>query len=333
MIGTVKSTRAWGSGRLSIGEPAMRRSARKPLSIGVPAALAALAIAALGAPAAQAAFPGANGPILFEREDILWTVSPAGPVNSERKLRKAGAPVESLDYSPNGKFFATALDLGAGQSWQVVVAKSTGKKPYVVTSKARKCLSSRMPSWSPNGKQIAFICNDKGFPASFEVYTIAADGRSKPRRITEVNDVDYVKWNPADPNEIAFSSGQYLYTVPASGGTPTLLNGDPPGITGRRWNDFDFKPDGSQLVVEDGEGDIRLMDSTTGAFGPSLVSGNDDAQIEPSFSPDGNSIVFINAGSSGFDVQTIPVSGAAAGFPLTSTPLVSERYPVWRPMP
>ena len=296
------------------------------------AVLTLLAIAVFGIPSAQAAFPGANGTILFERDDTLWTVSPAGPVNSERKLRKVGAPTEGLDYSPNGRKIALAADLGAGESWQVLVAKANGRKPYVVTEKARKCLSSRMASWSPNGKQIAFICNDKGFPSSFEVYTIAADGRSKPRRITDMNDVDYVKWNPADPNEIAFVSGQLLYTVPAGGGAPTLLNGDPPGITGAGWFDFDFAPSGAQLVVESGEGNIHLMDSTTGTFGPSLVGG-DDAQVEPSFSPDGTSIVFVNAGSSVFDIHTVPVTGAAAGFPLTQTSLVSERYPVWRPIP
>ena len=295
-------------------------------------ALALFALATLAISSSRAAFPGRNGPILFERDDILWTVSPAGPVNGERKLRKVGGPIENLDYSPNGRKIALAADLGPGEGWEIVVAKSTGRKPYVATAKARKCLSSRAPSWSPNGKQIAFICNDKGFPTSFEVYTVAADGRSKPRRVTDVNDVDYVRWNPADPNEIAFVSGQLLYTVPARGGTPTLLNGDPPGITGAGWFDFDFKPDGSQLVIEDGEGNIHLMDSSTGAFGPSLVGGT-DSQLEPAFSPDGTSIVYVNAGSSVADIHTIPASGAASGFPLTSTSLDAERYPVWRPLP
>ena len=305
-----------------------RNEARRTVAslVILAAAVAALALT----PLAQAAFPGANGTILFERQNKLWTINPGGPVNSERKLANLGRSTEGLEYSPNGKKIAFASDLGAGKSWRIVVMKSTGKKPIDVTARARKCLAATAPSWSPNGKKIAFICNDKGFPTSFEVYTINVDGTGL-KQITSLDQVEYVKWNPTDPNEIAFVNNQYLYTVPASGGAATLLNGDPPGITGAGWFSFDYSPSGAQIVIESGEGNLHLMDSSTGAFGPSLVAG-DDAQIEPAFSPDGGSIAYVNAGSSVFDIQTIPVTGAATGFPLTATPTVSERSPTWRPV-
>ncbi len=292
--------------------------------------LAIMAAMALTAPAAEAAYPGGNGDILFERDSSLWTVSPLGPVNSESLLAKVGASTENPEYSPNGKQIAFAADLGAGNSYQVVVAKSNGKKPKVVTKKAKKCLSARSPSWSPNGKEIAFICNDMGFPTSFEVYTIKTDGTGV-KRITSTDEVDYLKWNPADPGEIAFVNAQLLYTVPASGGTPTLLNGDPPGITGAGWFDFDYSPDGSAIVASSGEGNLHLMNSATGEFGPSLISGGFDAQTEPTFSPDGTQIAFVNNGSSIANIQVAPVTGAAAGTPLTETGNERERDPTWRP--
>ena len=290
-----------------------------------------LLISALAVPAgAQAAYPGGNGEILFERDESLFTISPSGPVNGEKRLARIGTSTENPEYSPNGKKIAFAADLGAGNSYQVIVAKSNGKKPKAVTKGAKKCLSARSPSWSPNGKKLAFICNDKGFPTSFEVYTIGVD-RKGLKRVTDMNEVDYLKWNPADPNEIAFVNAQLLYTVGARGGAPALLNGDPPGITGAGWFDFDYSPDGSLLVAESGEGNLHLMDAASGAFGPSLIGAEFDAQVEPNFSPDGQQIAFVNAGSSVHDIMVAPATGAEAGTPLTSTPNDSERDPTWRP--
>jgi Tol biopolymer transport system component len=303
----------------------MKRQGR-PVAAGV-AVVAALAMA----PAAQAAYPGGNGEILFERKDSLYTISPAGPVNSDRRVAKVGATTENPEYSPNGKQIAFSAGLGKGGTDEVIVAKSNGKDARIVTGGIKKCLSARAPSWSPNGKQIAFICNDKGFPTSFEVYTVGANGKGG-RKVTETNEVDYVKWNPGDPNEIAFVSGQILYTVPAGGGAATVLNDDPPGITGAGWFDFDYSPDGSVIVAESGEGNLHLMDANTGAFGPSLVNGTTDAQTEPNFSPHGQQIAYVNSGSSVADIHIAPATGAPTGTPLTATPLVPERDPTWRPV-
>jgi len=306
------------------------------------AASAVAAAALLMAGPAQASFPGGNGEILFEREQTLYTIQPGGPVNSERKLVKLGRTNSGLEYSPDGKTIALTADLVAGKSFQIVKIVKNKKKrkkgkpkppPYkaIQVTDPRKCLGTSSPSWSPDGKTLAFVCNDQGFPLSYEVYTVGADGRGL-RQITDLNEVEFVKWNPADPNEIAFVHDQYLYTVPASGGTPTLLNGNPPGITGKRWFSFDYSPNGAQIVVESGEGNLHLMDSTTGVFGPSLISGGFDAQVEPAFSPDGTQIAYVNAGSSVHDIYTVPVTGAAAGTPLTQTS-VAERHPTWRPLP
>ncbi len=284
----------------------------------------------LGVPAAQAAYPGGNGEILFERGSKLWTISPQGPVNSEKRLVNLGRPTENPEYSPSGTRIAFAADLGAGQSWQVVVIRANGTKPKVITDGVRKCLSARSPSWSPNGRKLAFICNDRGFPSSFEVYTINLNGTGA-RRITSMDEVDYVKWNPANPGQIAFVNGQLLYTVSAGGGPPQVLNDDPPGITGAGWFDFDYSPDGSFLVAESGEGNLHLVSTTTGEFSPSLIGGI-DAQVEPTISPDGRQLAFVNAGSSVFDIHTAPVTGAPAGFALTATATVSERDPTWRPV-
>ena len=294
-------------------------------------AVALLASAFAAAPAAQAAYPGGNGDILFERENSFFSISPAGPVGSERKVAKVGATTENPEYSPNGRQIAFSAGLGKGGTDEVIVAKSSGRKARIVTGGIKKCLSARSPSWSPNGKKLAFICNDKGFPTSFEVYTVGVDGKGG-KRITDMNDVDYVKWNPGDANEIAFVNSQVLYTVPANGGAPQVLNDDPPGITGARWADFDYRPDGAVLVAESGEGNLHLMDTATGAYGPSLIQAEYDAQTEPNFSPDGSMIAYVNASSSIADIYVAPATGAPQGTPLTSTSLDSERDPTWRPV-
>lgn len=301
---------------------------RQGKSFGVGLALVAALVIA---PAAQAAYPGGNGDLLFERKDSLYTISPAGPVNGERRAFKVGATTENPEWSPNGKLVAFSAGLGKGGTDEVIVSKPNGKKARFVTDGIKKCLSARSPSWSPNGKQIAFICNDKGFPTSFEVYTVGVDGNGA-RRITDLNDVDYVKWNPANQGEIAFVNSQILYTVPAGGGAPQVLNDDPPGITGAGWFDFDYRPDGAVIVAESGEGNLHLIDRATGQYGPSLINGTSDAQTEPNFSPDGQQIAYVNSGSSVGDIHVAPATGAPAGTALTATSLVSERDPSWRPV-
>jgi dipeptidyl aminopeptidase/acylaminoacyl peptidase len=63
--------------------------------------------------------------------------------------------------------------------------------------------SCNSPSFSPDGKRLAVICNLSGLP---QIWTVAADGSGWPSLVTALEDqVTGARWSPTDPDLIAFS--------------------------------------------------------------------------------------------------------------------------------
>jgi dipeptidyl aminopeptidase/acylaminoacyl peptidase len=63
--------------------------------------------------------------------------------------------------------------------------------------------SCNLPSFSPDGKRLAVICNLSGLP---QIWTVAADGTGWPQQATALEDqVSGVLWSPTDPDLLAFS--------------------------------------------------------------------------------------------------------------------------------
>jgi len=59
------------------------------------------------------------------------------------------------------------------------------------------------PSFSPDGKRLAVLCNLSGLP---QVWTVSADGSGWPSLVTALDDqVTGVSWSPTDPYLLAFS--------------------------------------------------------------------------------------------------------------------------------
>jgi Tol biopolymer transport system component len=177
-----------------------------------------------------------------------------------------------------------------------------------VTGKVHPCISEAIPSWSPNGKFIAFICLREGGINDYEIYTIKTDG-SALKRITNDSSpdiIDFARWSP-EGDRIAFEQGGgVLKTVPAAGGTPTTLNSDAPGITGV-WNRFDWKPDGSELVAESVGDGIYRLNADTGAV---LTGDLADSGSEPVFSPDATTIAFkVSIDLGPYNIWTMDANG------------------------
>jgi dipeptidyl aminopeptidase/acylaminoacyl peptidase len=81
--------------------------------------------------------------------------------------------------------------------------------------------SCSTPSFSPDGKRLAVICNLSGLP---QVWTVAADGSGWPSLVTALDDqVSGVLWSPTDPDLVAFSLApggglnEQIYTVRPDG--------------------------------------------------------------------------------------------------------------------
>ena len=125
-----------------------------------------------------------------------------------------------------------------------------------------------VPSWSPDGKQIAFASKRSPDPdrnSEFGLYAIAASPGSEPRLLTKfqgaAGDSDWMSgavWRPdgkqiafvgaGDPRLIYYST-HHLFTVPVAGGTAQMITGNlDRNVAQPRWS-----ADGKSmyLLVED----------------------------------------------------------------------------------
>jgi Tol biopolymer transport system component len=145
-------------------------------------------------------------------------------------------------------------------------------------------------SWSPDGSELAYAWDG-------EIYVMAADG-SHERQLTHTvagKGSYYPVFSP-DGSTIAYWSGSStgqdsgprdaeIYTIPATGGTPTRLTHDNTNDIEPTWS-----PDGSQIArFSNGELWVMRADGS----GDHLVYRHDGGTWAPAWSPDGSMIAFL----------------------------------------
>jgi Tol biopolymer transport system component len=194
------------------------------------------------------------------------------------------------------------------------------------------------PSWSPDGRYIAFASQRDGNP---EIYLMNADGTNQ-RRLTYFDGDDWqAAWSP-DSTKIVFARGLNgnwdIYVMDVSDGG---IQGD---ASLRRLTDNDtpdgfpsWSPDGTHILFSsrrDGNKEIYIMDPD-GSNQQRLTNNSVDDSF-PRWSPDGTRIVFVTAtvysGIHSTDLAIMHADGTHMHL-LTRTPMVEEASPCWRPAP
>jgi len=161
----------------------------------------AVAVLLLGADAAQAAFPGANGPIAFTvqkwRQPSCVPTSPPMP-HSCPEPELVWSRTETVLPNGRGRRVLSGLDNGlAGNSagaWSPEgkrVAFTTADRLGTIRSDGtlrrllpRLTLQDLAPAWSPDGRRLAFIGNRRCFGCSW-LYTVRRDGTGLDRVIAQ----------------------------------------------------------------------------------------------------------------------------------------------------
>jgi acid phosphatase type 7 len=243
--------------------------------------LASIVPAAWPAPRAEAAYPGANGSIVYETrtsaaKGVLYSRAPgsrrATPVRAVRGARDAV-------FSPQGRRIALAA---RGSLW---VMQADGKDLRSLSGGRR--IPAREPTWSPAGDELAFAGGPRG---RRDIFRIGAAGGAPVRMASSRADERSPAWS-AD-GEIAFvrstrAGGDELYAVdPRTAATRRLTRSRPDEA------DPSWSPDGTRIAFtrrRAGARDLYVM-SADGTRARRLTRGR--VVSAPAWSPDGRRIVF-----------------------------------------
>lgn len=293
-------------------------------------AVIAVALAVLG-PAgtlSAATFPGTNGSLSYEakvgKHYQLFT-SKADGSDPQQLTHFADSDAVWAAWSPSGNRIAFERDVYTGvrvarAAIYTMNADGTGLRSLTPTG-----LNGR-PSWSPDGKLIAFSTLHFGKEATISV--IAADG-GRVRKVLATPlptarsavGLNSATFSP-DGKRIAFvwsnNSSSAIFTMKASGGRLKQVT---PWQKGGLADKIDWSPDGSRIafsspeigdrpgissnvftVRPDGTGLVKLTHSRGGKIHNGLDS----------WSPDGKKIAFVSNRTGTFEIFVMNANGSGA---------------------
>ena len=178
-----------------------------------------------------------------------------------------------------------------------------------------------LPSWSPDGKRIAWVVNHDG---RNDIVIANIDGSNRAQLTDDAAQDLFPRWSP-DGTAIAFSSNrdgdQEIYLMAPDGS-------DVRQVTDNAWDDLAaaWSPDGSTVayVSMDGGQHIRVMDPD-GSSDRAVTSGA-GKEWWPAWSPDGQRIAY----ESGGVIFIVPVDGGDA-VRLPVPEIRVTMFPAWAP--
>ena len=265
-------------------------------------------------PAADAAYPGVNGAILYRGESDGGAVLYVRHGHTVAPLPVDARALKDATFSPQGRRIAAA----ANGNFGLLVMNADGTDPRAVTPG----VAAAQPSWSPDGAQLAFTGRVDGTP---RVRVVGADG-------TGVRDLTSGPRGQLDPSwsvtgAIAYvqrtAHGAAIAVVAATGGKPRRLTSDRAHDSAPSWS-----PDGRSLAfVRAGQG-VWVMDAD-GRRAHRVVNLRGVGESAPAWAPDGSRILF-SAGKPGARrIWSVRTDGR--GRTAVSTPSSDGREPDWQP--
>jgi TolB protein len=311
------------------------------LTLALGAALAALvALATVGVDRAEAAFPGANGKIVFSSNKVtatnptgdfeIFTMNPDGSQLTQL-TDNTGSDERYPAWSPDGKQIAFMRSPEGVFNPDIYVMSSDGSNQLRLTYSPGVDTS---PVWSPDGQQIAFESYRDG---NYEIYkmNVAAEDpvSNKPVRLTDNPAADgSAAWSP-DGTKIAFISyragDSEIFTMRADGSNPINRTNN-----GRSDDAADWSPDGTKIVFQS---DYEIFTMRTNGTDKINLTKNSATDRHPAWSPDGKKVVYVSNlvtranPTGGYEIFTMNADGTRKKA-RTSIDHYGTDSPDWQPV-
>ena len=242
------------------------------------------------------------------------------------------APAQATFPGPNGQIAFNSPRAGDADIW---LMDPDGSDQFSITPPGTH---ETDPAWAPQGQDIAFVRGEHLFVTDAQ--------RGGERQITHGEFSAFAPAWSADASELAFwDSFDFAVSVIDSDGQGPARNisdVSPPQFDGAP----DWSPAGDQIVFSRHDsggsrdicwhiGNITLVDPEGNAE-TTLTSDTGWTDSNPSFSPDGGTVVFARKPDPCMrppgpaDLYTVPTAGGPVT-QLTNTPDVHEDSPVWSP--
>lgn len=242
---------------------------------------------------------------------------------SNTKQLSSGANVDDRHpaWSPDGAF--VAVDSGDGSKREIWIIEVSSQRRTQVT---RTGAFASFPSWSPDGKRIAYYVYREG---TMDLFTVARDG-SAATQLTKIlaseqnNQCTFAchsaRWSP-DSSRLAYSDGDLTHVVIASatGGSARVISPD-----GER-NHFPVVLDGGKIVyvsehllLDQSWTDLWLVDPDNSGQRTQVAQGV-LAQGPFELSSDGKELLFASPRSGNFEIYAVTLDDAGKAALATRT--------------
>jgi Tol biopolymer transport system component/DNA-binding winged helix-turn-helix (wHTH) protein len=219
----------------------------------------------------------------------IWRFNRKAP---EPRVLSGVVPFSSLPgvqaypaFSNDGKQVAFIIE--GDQNPGIYTALIGGEKPLRLTKNPR----DSCPTWSPDGRQVAFSRYAED-GTSFSIYVMSAFGGSEHKLYTyPKSSGECLNWSP-DGKVLAFSEGSRVALFSLSDSTTRPLT-SPPDLASDKFPTF--SPDGSTVafVRDTGSGLSELfVIPATGGAANRLTFDNRSISGSPAWTPDSRDIVF-----------------------------------------
>lgn len=232
----------------------------------------------------------------YRLEAEIWVMNADG--SGARRLTRNRTDDFGIAWAPDGKtlaFGATQFEPNGGGelapvTQHIYLIAVTGGEPVLISPREMR---AQFPTWSPDGKRIAFHGSATQAARSNDVYIMNADGTGLRQLTKDQGANQRADWSP-DGRKLAFQStrdgSSEIFVMDADGSNVVQLTQTDSTVQNQS---PDWSPDGKRILFQrmrDGNTDIYVMNED--GTGIIRLTTDPARELDPEWSSDGTRIVF-----------------------------------------